>query len=152
MRKPKPKPPEKLWTPNALATLTQQCRRTVTKRLLRVTPEKHGANGCHHYTLESAIPALVTPERLGETHRARKERLQADLLQVEHDLASEAAWPAHLVVDVWAFTSATILSAIEGATAIAPEQRDKLRVDIHARLTSRDSPICDPAFFAKGKR
>jgi len=148
----KPKQPEKLWTPNALATLTKQCRRTVTKRLARVTPIKHGANGCHHYTLESAIPALVTPERLGETHRARKERLQADLLQVEHDLASEAAWPSHLVIDVWAFTSATILTAIESATAIPPEQRDKLRLDIHSRLTSRDSPICDPAFFAKGKR
>ena len=148
----KTKPPEKLWTPNALATLTKQCRRTVTKRLLKVTPTRQGANGAHHYTLESAIPALVTPERLGETHRARKERLQADLLQVEHDIASEGAWPAELVIDVWRFTSSTILSAIESATAIPPEQRDKLRLDIHDRLVGRNSPICDPSFFQKGKR
>ena len=148
----KPKPQEQLYTANSLSALTKLDRRTTTKRLLRVTPEKQGVNGCHKYTLGAALPALVTPERLGETHRARKERLQADLLQVEHDLASEAAWPSHLVIDVWAFTSATILSSIENATAIPPEQRDKLRVDIHARLTSRDSPICDPSFFAKGKK
>ena len=147
-----PKPSEKLWTPNALATLTKQCRRTVTKRLLKITPTRQGANGAHHYSLADAIPALVTPERLGESHRARKERLQADLLQVEHDLASEGAWSAELVVDVWAFTSATILSAIENAQGIPPAERDKLRIDIHSRLTSRNSPICDPTFFQKGKQ
>ena len=147
-----PKPSEKLWTPNALATLTKQCRRTVTKRLAKVTPTRQGANGAHHYTLEAALPHLVTPERLGETHRARKERLQADLLEVEHNLASEAAWSAEMVIDIWAFTSATILSAIESATAIPPDLRDKLRLDIHDRLVGRNSPICDPSFFEKGKR
>lgn len=147
-----PKPSEKLWTPNALATLTKQCRRTVTKRLLKITPTRQGANGAHHYSLADAIPALVTPERLGESHRARKERLQADLLQVEHDLASETAWPAGMVVDVWTFTSATILSAIESAQGIPPAERDKLRADIHDRLVGRASPICDPAFFEKGKK
>ena len=147
-----PKPPEKLWTPNALATLTKQCRRTVAKRLAKVTPTRQGANGAHHYTLEAALPHLVTPERLGETHRARKERLQADLLEVEHNLASEAAWPAAMVIDIWAFTSATILSALESATAIPPEMRDKLRLDIHDRLVGRNSPICAPTFFQKGKR
>jgi hypothetical protein len=149
----KPKPPERLYTANSLSALTKLDRRTTSKRLARVTPEKQGVNGCHKYTLEAALPSLVTPERLGETHRARKERLQADLLQVEHDLASEAAWPAALVVDVWTFTSATILSAIENAQGIPQEERDKLRRDIHSRLTSRDSPICDPSFFAaKGKK
>ena len=147
-----PKPSEKLWTPNALATLTKQCRRTVTKRLLKITPTRQGANGAHHYSLADAIPALVTPERLGESHRARKERLQADLLQVEHDLASEAAWSAEMVVDVWRFTSSTILSAIENAQGIPPAERDKLRADIHDRLVGRASPICDPAFFEKGKK
>ena len=146
----KTKPPEKLWTPNALATLTKQCRRTVTKRLAKVTPTRQGGNGAHHYTLEAALPHLVTPERLGESHRARKERLQADLLQVEHDLASEAAWPAEMVVDIWAFTSATILSAIENAQGIPPAERDKLRVDIHSRLVGQNSPICDASFFEKG--
>ena len=94
----------------------------------------------------------MTPERLGESHRARKERLQADLLQVEHDLASEAAWPAELVVDIWRFTSSTILSAIENAQGIPPAERDKLRLDIHDRLVGRNSPICDPTFFQKGKK
>jgi hypothetical protein len=149
----KPKPPERLYTANALSTLTKLDRRTTSKRLARVTPEKQGVNGCHKYTLEAALPSLVTPERAGESHRARKERLQADLLQVEHDLATENAWDAELVRDVWAFTSATILSAIENAQGIPQEERDKLRRDIHARLTSRDSPICDPSFFAaKGKK
>lgn len=148
----KPKPPQRLYTANALSTLSKLDRRTTSKRLVGVVPEKQGVNGCHKYTLETALPSLVTPERAGETHRARKERLQADLLQVEHDIASEAAWPADLVRDVWTFTSATILSAIENAQGIPPEQRDKLRLDIHSRLTSRDSPICDPAFFARGKR
>ena len=147
-----PKPPEKLWTPNALATLTKQCRRTVAKRLAKVTPTRQGANGAHHYTLEAALPSLVTPERLGESHRARKERLQADLLQVEHDLASEGAWSAALVVDVWRFTASTILSAIENAQGIPPAERDKLRLDIHDRLVGRNSPICSPAFFEKGKK
>ena len=148
----KPKPPEKLWTPNALATLTKQCRRTVAKRLSKVVPARHGANGANFYTLEASLPHLVTPERLGESHRARKERLQADLLQVEHDLASEAAWPAELVVDIWRFTASTILSAIENAQGIPPAERDKLRIDIHSRLTSRNSPICDPSFFEKGEK
>ena len=145
-----PKPPEKLWTPNGLATLTKQCRRTVAKRLAKVTPTRQGANGAHHYTLEAALPHLVTPERLGETHRARKERLQADLLEVEHNLASEAAWPAAMVIDIWAFTSATILSALENAQGIPPAERDKLRVDIHSRLVGQNSPICDASFFEKG--
>jgi hypothetical protein len=145
----KPKPQEQLYTANALSTLTKLDRRTTTKRLLKVTPAREGTNGAHRYSLEAALPFLVTPSREGESHRARKERLQADLLQVEHDLASEAAWPAELVIDVWRFTSSTILSSIESAQGIAPEQREKLRVDIHARLTSRDSPIADPAFFAK---
>jgi hypothetical protein len=146
----KPKPPETLYTANALSSLTKLDRRTTSKRLARVTPEKQGVNGCHRYSLEAALPSLVTPERLGETHRARKERLQADLLEVEHNLASEAAWPAELVIGVWRFTSSTILSAIENAQGIPQAERDKLRVDIHARLTSLDSPIADPAFFAKG--
>ena len=148
----KTKPQEPLYTANGLSALTKLDRRTTSKRLARVTPEKQGVNGCHKYTLEAALPSLVTPERAGETHRARKERLQADLLQVEHDLASEAAWPAELVVDIWRFTSSTILSAIESATAIPPEQRDKLRLDIHSRLVGRNSPICDPSFFEKGKK
>ena len=152
MRKPKPNSPEKLWTANSLSALTKLDRRTTTKRLLRVTPEKQGVNGCHKYRLEAALPSLVTPERLGETHRARKERLQADLLQVEHDIASEAAWPAEMVVAVWRFTSSTILSAIENAQGIPQAEREKLRIDIHSRLTSLDSPIADPAFFAKGAR
>jgi len=92
----------------------------------------------------------VTPERLGETHRARKERLQADLLQTEVDLAAENAWPAELVIGVWRFTSSTILSSIENAQGIPQAEREKLRIDIHSRLTSLDSPIADPAFFAKG--
>ena len=148
----KPKAPERLYTANALSTLTKLDRRTTSKRLARVTPEKQGVNGCHKYTLEAALPSLVTPERLGETHRARKERLQADLLEVEHNLASEAAWSAEMVIDIWAFTSATILSAIESATAIPPDLRDKLRLDIHDRLVGRNSPICDPSFFEKGKK
>ena len=57
-----------------------------------------------------------------------------------------------MVIDIWAFTSATILSAIESATAIPPDLRDKLRLDIHDRLVGRNSPICDPSFFEKGKK
>ena len=148
----KTKPQEPLYTANSLSALTKLDRRTTSKRLARVTPEKQGVNGCHKYTLEAALPSLVTPERLGETHRARRERLQADLLQVEHDIASEGAWSAELVVDIWAFTSATILSAIESAQGIPPAERDKLRADIHDRLVGRASPICDPAFFEKGKK
>ena len=64
----KPKAPERLYTANALSTLTKLDRRTTSKRLARVTPEKQGVNGCHKYTLEAALPSLVTPERLGETH------------------------------------------------------------------------------------
>ena len=148
----KTKPQEPLYTANSLSALTKLDRRTTSKRLARVTPEKQGVNGCHKYTLEAALPCLVSPERLGESHRARKERLQADLLQVEHDLASEAAWPAELVVDIWRFTSSTILSAIENAQGIPPAERDKLRLDIHDRLVGRNSPICDPAFFEKGRK
>ena len=148
----KTKPQEPLYTANSLSALTKLDRRTTSKRLARVTPEKQGVNGCHKYTLEAALPSLVTPERLGESHRARKERLQADLLQVEHDLASETAWPAGMVVDVWRFTSSTILSAIENAQGIPQAERDKLRLDIHDRLVGRNSPICDPSFFQKGKR
>ena len=148
----KTKPQEPLYTANSLSALTKLDRRTTSKRLARVTPEKQGVNGCHKYTLEAALPSLVTPERLGESHRARKERLQADLLQVEHDLASEAAWPAEMVVDIWAFTSATILSAIENAQGIPPAERDKLRADIHDRLVGRNTPICDPTCFQTGKQ
>lgn len=148
----KPKTPERLYTANALSALTKLDRRTTSKRLVGVVPEKQGVNGAHRYTLEAALPSLVTPERAGETHRARKERLQADLLEIEHSLAAETAWPAEMVVDVWTFTSATILSAIENAQGIPQAERDKLRIDIHSRLTGSASPICDPAFFAKGKR
>ena len=148
----KAKPEEKLYTANALSALTKLDRRTCTKRLLKVTPAREGVNGAHRYTLADALPALVTADRQGETHRARRERLQADMLQIEHDLATEKAWPADVVADVWTFASQTILSALEHATGIPPEQRDKLRLEIHSRLTGRNSPICDPAFFAKGKR
>jgi len=148
----KPKPQEQLYTANSLSALTKLDRRTTTKRLLKVTPAREGTNGAHRYTLQAALPFLVTPSREGESHRARKERLQADILQVEVDLAAENAWPAELVIDIWRFTSSTILSSIENAQGIPQAERDKLRIDIHSRLTSLDSPIADPSFFAKGAR
>ncbi len=143
----KSKADERLYSASALASLTKLDRRTTTKRLLKVKPARVGVNGCHRYRLADALPALVTAYRQGESHRARRERLQADMLQIEHDIAMEQAWPASVVIDVWTFTASTILSALDAAHGIPQDERDKFRRDVHSRLTSRGSPICNPSFF-----
>ena len=86
---------------NELADLTRCDRRTVTKRLEKLS-WKEGPKGAHLYESEFALPAIYVPENEGKTFdQARTEQAleSAALTRVRREEVEKKRPPLELVLD-----------------------------------------------------